>query len=239
MRTLLALVSITVASAALAAPAPSVPDLLARHVQAVGPIDKIQSRRTKLRVIGMAPFDIPVTVEARRPNLIRKEVVLQGAVQVTAFDGTDAWKTDPFIPGGDKPAALPADERRSLMEEADFDGALVNAAAKGVKVAYVGPGQVDGKNAHVLRVTIANGDEARVYLDASSLLEVRRVQTRSVMGKMTELEINSSDYRLVDGIRIPHRVDIGAPGSKQRMSIVIDAVAMNVPLEPARFALPR
>jgi hypothetical protein len=226
-------------SAAAVAPAPTVPELLASHLKAVGAPEKVQSRRVHMRVIGMAPFEIPVVVEAKRPNLIRKDVSLQGSVQVNAYDGSDAWKTDPFVPGGATPAAMAGDEAKALLEESDFDGALVNPAAKGIRVSYVGPADALGKPAHALRVVLTNGNEATVYLDAASFLEVKRVQTRPVMGKPMELEIISSDYRVVDGLRLPHRIEIGAPGSKQRMAIVIDKMEMNVPLAAARFARPR
>jgi hypothetical protein len=180
-----------------------------------------------------------VTIDAKRPNLIRKEVALQGAVQVSAYDGGDAWKTDPFVPNGQAPAALPAEEAKALLEEADFDGALINAQAKGNRVSYIGKADVAGKAAHGLRLTLANGNEAVVYLDAASFLEVKRVQTRPMKGKPVELEIWSSNYRVVDGVRIPHRIEIGAPGATERVAIVIDAVSFNVALAANHFTRPR
>jgi hypothetical protein len=235
---LIAILFAAVLSCTAHAATPTVAELLASHAKAIGALDKVQSRRVRLRVIDMAPFEIPVTIEAKRPNLIRKEVALQGSVQVSAYDGADAWKTDPFIPGGMTPAAMPADEARALVEEADFDGALVNPAAKGNRIAYVGAAEAAGKPAHALRVTLANGNEAVVYLDAATFLELRRVQTRPIMGKPMELEIVSSDYRLVEGVRMPHRIEIGAPGAKQRMAIVIDAVELNVAVDVQKFRRP-
>ncbi|MBI1773029.1 MAG: hypothetical protein HYR68_11915, partial [Burkholderiales bacterium] len=39
-------------------------NVMQRHLAAVGDFSKVQSRRVKLRIIGMAPFEIPTTVEA-------------------------------------------------------------------------------------------------------------------------------------------------------------------------------
>ncbi len=221
-----------------AAPVPPLPELLASHAKAMGTIDKVQSRRLRMRVVGMAPFDIPVVVESKRPNLIRKEVALQGSVQVQAYDGSDAWKSDPFVPGGSTPAAMPAEEAKVIVEEADFDGALVNPASKGIRVTYAGATETEGKRAHTLRVILANGNESTVYLDAATFLEIKRVQTRPMMGKMVEAEIVPSDWRMVDGVRVPHRIEIGLPDAKQRVVVIIDAVELNVPLVAARFARP-
>lgn len=221
-----------------AAPTPPLPELLANHAKAVGTLDKVQSRRLRLHLTGMAPYDIPVVIEARRPNLIRKEVALQGMVQVQAYDGSEAWKSDPFVPGGATPALMSPDEAKVLIEEADFDGFIINAAAKGNRIASVGGADVAGKPAHVLRVTLANGNESTVYLDAATFLEVKRVQTRPIMGKPVELEILSSDWRMSSGVMVPHRIELGTPGAAQRMTIIIDAVEWNVPLAAARFARP-
>jgi hypothetical protein len=221
-----------------AAPTPPLPELLANHAKAMGTIDKVQSRRLRMRVVGMAPFDIPVLVEDKRPNLIRKEVALQGSVQVQAFDGSDAWKSDPFVPGGTAPAAMPAEEAKLIVEEADFDGALVNSAAKGVRISYAGATEVGGKQAHALRVVLANGNESTVYLDAATFLELKRVQTRPMMGKMVEAEIVPSDWRMVEGVRIPHRIELGLPGAKQPVAVIIDAVELNAPMAAARFSRP-
>ena len=78
-------------SASLARAEPTVAALLERHARAVGPVDQVQTRRLRLRVQGIMPADLPVLIEGRRPNLIRKEVSLQGAVQVSVFDGKSSW----------------------------------------------------------------------------------------------------------------------------------------------------
>lgn len=226
------------ATATAAEPAPTIQTLLASHAKAIGPIDKVQSRRLRMRVIGVAPFDLPVVTEAVRPNLLRKEVSIQGSTQITAFDGKAAWKIDPFVPGGDKPAALPALEAKALMEEAQFDGVLPNAAALGIKLSYAGPAQVNGKPAHAIKGVLADGGSITIWLDAASYLEVKRTHPGLVMGKMQPLDTYMSDYRDVAGLKIPHRIESGLSGAKEKMSIVMDAVELNAPIERTRFAQP-
>ena len=238
MRNFILITSLLFALPSHASTAPTAQALLEKHVQAIGPVERVQSRRVRMRVIGMAPFELPVVVEASRPNLIRKEVAIQGSVQVTAFDGKQAWKTDPFVPGGGAPSDLPPDEARALVEEADFDGVLINPAAKGIKVTYAGPATVNGKPAHTLQLTRADGSAVTVWLDAVTSLEVKRTQLGPVMGQMKPLDIFTSDYREVGGLKVPHKIEIGLAGAKQRMAILIDAVELNVKLERTRFARP-
>jgi hypothetical protein len=238
MRTFFLLLVSLFALPGQAAPVPDVQALLDKHLQAVGPIESVQSRRLRLRLIGIAPMELPVMIEASRPNLIRKELSLHGSVQITAFDGKQGWKTDPFVPGGDKPSGLPAAEAKALVQEADFDGALVRPAAKGIRIAYAGPAVVDGKPAHTLKMTLADGTPATVWLDAASHLEVKRTQHGLVMGTLKPIDIYSSDYRDVGGVRIAHRVEIGLAGSKDRMKILVDKAELNVPVDAARYARP-
>ncbi|MES2323642.1 MAG: hypothetical protein V4633_15385 [Pseudomonadota bacterium] len=239
MRTFLLSLSLLLAlPSAHASPAPTLQALLDKHALAMGPTERIVSRRVRMRLIGLAPFELPVVVEAGRPNLIRKDVTIQGNVQTTAYDGKQSWKTDPFVAGGMKPAALPELEAKALVAEADFDGTLVGYAAKGIKLAYAGPAVVEGKPAHALGVTLYDGSTATIWLDAVTFLEVKRTQPGLVMGAMKPVDIFSSDYRLVDGIKVAHRLDIGLAGSKDRMTILVDAAELNVRIDPARFARP-
>lgn len=238
MRALVHLPSLMLAPTSVAERAPTVQTLLARHAQALGPLERVASRRLHLRIIGMAPFELPVVVEMRRPNLIRKEVSIQGSVQVTVFDGKQSWKTDPLVPDGGKPMALAPEEAKVLLEEADFDGALIRPDSKGVKVRYMGPSRVAGRPAHKLRVILATGAEATVWFDAGSYLEVKRTQMGPVMGQTRPMDILTSDYRLVDGVKVAHKLEIGLAGAKEKVAIMIDTVELNAPIDGARFAKP-
>ena len=225
-------------AATYAEPAPTLQTLLDKHAAAVGPVERIQTRRVKLHISGMGPADLPVVVEASRPNLIRKEVDLQGNVQVTAFDGKNAWKTDPFVPGGDKPAPLPPQEAQALRDEAVFDGVLRHPEAVGAKVTYGGPATVAGRQAHLLSVTLPSGSTASVWLDAATYLEMKRSQPAPVMGKMQMVDIWSSDYRVVQGVKLPYRLESGLSGAKEKVVIVVDAIEVNPRLDRARFEKP-
>ena len=95
--------------------------------------------------------------------------------------------------------------------------------------------KLDGRRVHVLKVSIPATGESTIYLDADSFLEIKRLQKRPVMGRMTELEVYTSDYRLHDGLMVAYRFEIGTKGSAQRMSIVVDAVENNPVIAASRF----
>jgi peptidoglycan/LPS O-acetylase OafA/YrhL len=240
---LLLLLPATLSAQAVVAPAPLPLDtVLARHAAAVGPVQRIQARRSSVRVTGMAPFEIPVVIEAMRPDLLLKRVTLQGAVQVTGYDGRDAWRIDPFASASGKPVDVPAAELADLLEEADFDGPLVHTAEKGIRLRYVGPRVVPvaGKPTpvHAVEVSWANGRQSLVHLHAASYLEVLRTQRRQVMGRDIAMTITPSDYRVVQGIKVPFLVEIAPEGMPQPIRVRVDAVDLGAALDRKQFGRP-
>ncbi|MFZ6759090.1 hypothetical protein ACO0K9_17925 [Undibacterium sp. Ji50W] len=212
--------------------------ILQQHYAAIGDFSRIQSRRVKLRIVGMAPFEIPTTVESKRPNLLRRDVFLQGQVQSSSYDGKDAWKIDPFLSSGKQAVDISADELPALIEEAYFDGILVAAQKFGFPLHYQGQEKLDGRPVHVIKVSVPGTGESSIYLDADNFLEVKRLQRRRIMGQLTDLEIFSMDYRKQDGLQLPFRIEIGSRGASQRMRMIIDQLESNPVIATSRFQRP-
>jgi glucans biosynthesis protein C len=227
-------------------PAPPAPlpldTVLARYAAAVGPVETLQTRRTTMRVSGMAPFDIPVVVEAMRPNRIRKEVTIQGSVQISAYDGSDAWRIDPFVPGGRRPMDLPASELPDLIEEADFEGMLLNASQKGYRIRYSGPAVITVGSrqlpVHSLAVVRNDGRSSIVHLDARSFLEIQRVDTQRTAGRDVVVSIIPSAYRRIQGVAVPHLIEIAPEGLPTPIRVVVERVELGVELDARRFTRP-
>lgn len=245
MKTLALLLLLPTISAAQTVVAPAALPLdtvIARYAAAVGPVQDIQTRRASTRVSGIMPFEIPVVSEAMRPNLLLKKVTLQGAVQITGFDGRSAWRIDPFASASGKPMDVPAAELPDLIEEADFDGPLVDAAAKGITLRYVGPRVVPVSGAptpvHAVEVTWPNGRQSVAHLHAESFLEVLRTQRRPVMGRDVAMTITLRDYRTVQGIRMPFVMEIAPEGMPEPIRVQIDSVQFGVVLSPGAFRRP-
>ena len=135
---------------------PTVEELVAKNVEAKGGADALRalkSVRLKGKLLanqGQIEFSY-VTIK-KRPNEVRTEATLQGMTQVQAYDGTQGWQISPF--GGRKdPEKMSGDDTKSLIEDAEIDGPLVDWQAKGSKVDYLGTEDVDGTLAYKLKVT--------------------------------------------------------------------------------------
>src|SRR5262245_51987042 len=92
-KTLLA--SLALSLSASAVHAQSVEDIVARYIQRVGGLDRIQSLQTISRTgtfYGGGGFEARVHNENKRPNKVREEFGIQGMTGVNAYDGKSGWK---------------------------------------------------------------------------------------------------------------------------------------------------
>jgi hypothetical protein len=77
-----------------------------------------------------------------------------------------------------------------------------------------------------------------MHLDAKTHLVVQTLDRRDVDGREVEFVTEVGDYRTVNGLVFPHRIDVGPKGSPERQRLVIQRIEVNPPLDAARFAMP-
>src|SRR6188474_825404 len=115
-------------------------EIVARYIKTVGGMERIQAVKTLRRTgkfTGGGGFEADLLYENKRPAMVREEFIIQGMAGINAYDGKSGWKIDPF--GGKKdPETLGEDELKGIVEDADFDGPLVNYQQKGNKIEFVG-----------------------------------------------------------------------------------------------------
>src|SRR5262249_41011547 len=154
-------------------------------------------------------FKAAVGQESKRPDMVRETFSVQGMTQIQAYDGSTGWQISPF--GGKKdPELLGEDDLRYLMEDADFDGPIIDAEAKGNKVEYLGHDQVDGDDALKLKVTLKNGDIFYYYLDPDTYLEIQIEKQIFLRGAMRESVTLLGSYKPVNGVMYPFSIESGS-----------------------------
>lgn len=222
--------------------AQSVDSLIGKYVQASGGMTKIQALQTLRRTgkfTGGGGFEAVVVQENKRPNSVRQEFSIQGMTGINAYDGHDGWKIEPWQ-GKRDPESLGEDEMHTILDDADFDGPLVNYQAKGNKVEFQGMEQIEGSDAYKLKVTRSNGDVSFYYLDTEYYVPIRIDTQRMIRGSQQEFETSLGDYKQVNGVYLPFSSEFGPKGSSStnRGKITFDKIEANVPLDSVRFTRP-
>ncbi len=220
---------------------PTVDELVANNIEAKGGATALAAlksvRLTGKLLLNEGRFQLAYTEIKKRPGEVRTEATLQGMTQVQAYDGTQAWQISPFR-GRKDPEKMSADDTKSLIEEAEIDGPLVDWKEKGSTVEYLGTEDVEGTEAYKLKVTRKNGDINYVFLDPDYFLEIRVLTQRTEHGAQVETETDLSDYEKVNGVFLPFSLESGRKGSQDKQKLILDNVEGNVPIDDSVFHFP-
>ena len=173
-------------------------ELAAKNVAAKGGAEQLNAihslRMSGKLLVNGGQIEVAYRMLVDRPHAIRYEAELQGLTRVQAYDGSQAWQIDPFR-GRKDAEKLSADDAKALGEDAaDFTGTLVDYQSKGYELDYLGTEDIEGTEAHKLRVSRPNGDVTLVYLDPDYFLELRTVNRRIEHGVPNETVTDYGDY---------------------------------------------
>ena len=239
---------IALVSAALIAPAltqdlkgPTLDELVTKNIEAKGGSDALHAlqsvRLTGKMLVNQGQIELAYLQTKKQPGEVRTEATLQGMTMVQACDGKEGWKISPFQ-GRKDPEKMSADDLKSLIEDAEIDGPLVDWKAKQSTLEYLGSEDVDGTLAHKIKVVRKNGDVNFVYLDPDHFLEIRILTQRIKHGAQEEVESDVGDYQKIGGVFVPFSIESGRKGDRDKQKIIIDRAEANVPVDDAIFHFP-
>lgn len=219
-------------------------ELVARNLEARGGLERIEAIKSirfegRLRFTGgFGSIDLGMVQLKKAPESIRNEVSMQGLTQVQAWNGSEAWQISPFQ-GRKDPERMTEDDARGLADSATIGGPLVNYKARGSSIQYLGIEDVDGTEAHKLKVTLRNGDVETVFLDPDHFIEIRTVGQRKVRGTEVEDVTDYGDYERVAGVYFPFSIiSHSGSGDDGQQQITIEKAEANVAVDDAEFAFP-
>ena len=214
-------------------------DVVRRYLEARGGIVKLHSVQS-LRLTGtmeLPGVTAPFVLELARPGRMRTEFTVEGQKGVRAWDGRTAWEQLPLP--GERPRPMSPEDAAEARAQADVDfSPLVDAAAKGYTIELIGRDRLPGGDTWKLVVRGNDIPPRTMHLDAKTHLVVQTVDRRDVDGREVEFVTEVGDYRTVNGLVFPHRIEVGPKGSPERQRLVVQRIEVNPPLDPARFTMP-
>jgi len=194
-------------------------------------LEKITSRVEKGSLSGFGDTTFPIEIYAKAPDERVSIMHLKGGDSTTAFDGHAGWMSAPGRP----PHIMNADENSGARIDADFHlPADVKTLSQDWKPA---PGEtIDGHPANLIVGRTDDRPTLRLYFDAQSGLLIRLIRyDETPLGRLP-IQIDYSDYRDADGIKVPYRWSLARPGN--RFTIQVDELHQNVPVDDAKFTAP-
>jgi len=252
MKRLLFLLGMLVSVTASAAVAPDVSNtgkltaeqIISKNVAARGGLKAWHSVYTltlsgRLEAGGTKNQALPFVMKMKRPHMSRLEIAFQDQKALQVFDGEQGWKVRPFLGRNDAEPYTPAEQKAATGWQ-ELDGPLVDYAQKGTAVKLLGTEAVEGHKAYKLQLTLKNGEERNVWIDAKSFLE-RKIDgdPRKMDGKLHDVAIYYRDYKTEKGLTTPRLFETVVESVKvPSHKMYIEHVAVNQQMENALFEKP-
>ncbi len=216
----------------------SVDEIVQKHAQAMGGAEKLKDLRS-VKLTGSASvsgMEAPTVMVMKRPDKVRMDLTVMDQKVIQAADGSSAWMINPFMGG---PDAQPMTEEMAadFRSGAELEGPLVDYKAKGNTLELLGKENVDSKPAYKLKLTRKGGRSDVLFLDAATFLQVKALSHRNLMGQETDIETLTSDFKEVDGFKMPHKIDQSANGNPA-FSLTVEKIEINAPVDDSIFAKP-
>ncbi|MGZ4872708.1 MAG: c-type cytochrome [Candidatus Angelobacter sp.] len=221
--------------AGAAAPAlPSADQIIDKYIQAVGgaeAVEKITSRIQK-GTISISGRQFPVDIVSKAPNKRISTMHTPNGDSITAYDGHAGWLGNP---GGRPPRDMGPQE----VDAFSFDATLHMPAELKKMFAQFRVRPADKIDGHdVFQVIAANPAKPsmRLFFDKESGLLVRTIRYADTPLGRNPTQVDYSDYRAQDGIKVPFQWILARPLG--RFTIQVTELQQNVPVDDSKFAKP-
>ncbi len=152
------------------------------------------------------------TLDTKLPNRFYSELMAGEKNLIEAYNGKSAWHQN----AAGELGTLVGPEGMQMEAAAQYyNSRLVNPKKSKIALAFVGHAQVRGRDAVQLEVTTATGVKRQVYFDPQTHLIVKEAAT---VGGVEE-EILYDDYRAVDGVRLPYKIELHRGSDKYEITV--------------------
>ena len=180
---------------------------------------------------------VPFLLVAQRPNRLRVESFTPVRRALQVYDGVSPpWTSHTGSKGG-AVRDMAENEAADFIANADFDGPLVDFAAKGYSVDYAGEELIEGRPADKLLVMNRRDQIFFLWVDRQTAEIVKRTVYRMNGGQRVAVDTFFKDFREVGGVRQPHQIETMANG-RMLYVMVIDRMEANPAVAPVMFARP-
>lgn len=188
---------------------------------------------------GKKNSELPFVMRMKRPHMNRLEIRFKNQTAVQVYDGSHGWKIRPFLGRNDVEPFSEAEAKEAAAWE-ELDGPLVDYRSKGTQVMLEGKDSVEGRDAYKLKLTLKNGSERHLWVDAATFLELKiEGQPRKMDGKWHDVAIFLRDYKKEGGLMMPHEFETVVEGVREGHKMRIERVSVNPPLDNNLFTKPQ
>jgi hypothetical protein len=237
-------------------------DIISKHIIAIGGKEALSKIKTRV-AIGTAKKDSDAAVTAaimsEAPNRVSAIYQFEGYNWQLSYDGSKPLFR-PLFSRAVAPVMQKYEDMLTtgtMFNDVSLYNALIAGEAAGVKFEAKGTKKIKGKNCYVVEMKRPKGEAVRMFFDTDTFMWVRTEYgivrltkpmsafTNEVTSKDEETTydffVETSDFKDVDGLKLPFRVEMvaTAPILKQKnvgtIVITINEYRQNIEIDPKMF----
>ena len=220
-------------------------EVIEKSITAMGgraALEKIKSRvMTGELTIGTPAGEIAGTVEMygavpnKQRTVIKADLTQFGAGQLVLdqrFDGTNGYAMDTMQGNRDITG-----NQLDNMKAQSFPHPFLNYKAMGSSAKLGAKEQIEGRDMFVLTVEPTVGSPIKQFIDAETYLPMRTMLTTDMpqIGKI-EQSIDVSDFRDIDGVKVPFKIRLSNP--QNVIAMTFTKVENNAAIDEKMFVKP-
>jgi hypothetical protein len=157
------------------------------------------------------------TFDTKLPNRYYLELLVGEKSLIEAYNGKSAWHQN----AAGELGTLVGQEGMQLEAAAQYyNSRLVNPKKSKLALAFVGHTPVRGKGAVQIEITTATGVKREVFFDPQTHLIAKEAAT---VGGVEE-EILYDDYRAVEGVKVPYKIELHRGSEKYDIGVTRAAI---------------
>ena len=161
------------------------------------------------------------TLSTKMPNRYYCELLIGDSNQIEAYNGKSAWHQS----ASGELATLVGPEGLQLEAAGHYYNArFLNLKKSKVGAALAGHAQVNGKDAVQLELTTATAMKRQVFFDPQTHLIVKEAATTAGV----EEEILYGDYRSVEGVKVPYKIELHRGADTYAINITRAAINQTI-----------
>ena len=157
------------------------------------------------------------TLDTKLPNRYYSEFLVGDRNVIEAYNGKSAWHE---TAAGELGTLVGAEGMQVEAAAQYYNSRLLNLKKNKIVLALMGHAQVRGKDALQIEVTSATGMKRQVFFDPQTHLIVKEAAT---VGGIEE-EILYDDYRTIEGVKLPHKIELHRGSDKYDISVTRAAI---------------
>jgi hypothetical protein len=216
----LVFLALTLTAAACPIQAQEADKIVSQYVKAAGgskALGKIQTLTLEGTFTGADGKAGTFTFDTKLPNRYYLEFLVGEKNLIEAYNGKSAWHE---TAAGEVGTLVGSDGQQLEAAAQYYNSRLLNPKKSKMALALVGHAQVRGKDALQLEVSTATGMKREVFFDPQTHLIVKEAAT---VGGLEE-EILYDDYRTVDGVKLPYKIELHRGDEKYDVDVTRAAV---------------